>query len=434
VRSIPAVLSLLGLLALCGCSTSSAIEQSRAFERRGFYQQGFEVLDHEYKRQLEGGGVAQALEEEHARMKLESIRHRAQSLIFREREDEALELLAQLEAVSPGFHGAQELVDHAHHKQAKRLVLRGDRLLSERDFQQAMQLYIESQRIVPEFEPASAGMLRVKDELARMDIIAQSQFIQAVRKYPEFRHIEVAWHAAAVLKNTPDPDDERRSNAARLSEDARVERARAKQAEAAACERANKFGAALVLYRQAKKLGPELEDVQEAIERMESELDALGLIESAQLTMRTGDFEQSREILDQAFERSVLSRGAISELMIQNRKLEGEAAYRAARDFEVMGKKAEALAAFEALADKWPDGLEDEAARIDALRVDIEGAEDEWRAAVEAEGAGELEKAIDHYGNAERFYERWRDGEAQIERLKKELAARAAEGAGGVQS
>ena len=139
-----------------------------------------------------------------------------------EREDEALELLAELEAQSPGFHGVQELFDHAHHKQAKRLVLRGDRLLSERDFQQAMKLYIESQRIVKDFEPASAGMLRVKDELARMDAVAQRQFIQAVRKFPEFRHIEVAWHAAAVLKNTPDPEDERRSNATRLGEDARI--------------------------------------------------------------------------------------------------------------------------------------------------------------------------------------------------------------------
>ncbi len=430
MRSIPAVLSLIGLLALCSCSTSSVIVESRDFERRGYYQLAFEVLDHEYTRQQQAGSVAPALEAEHARLRLEAMRDRAQSLIFREREEEALELLAELEAQSPGFHGVQELFDHAHHKQAKRLVLRGDRLLSERDFQQAMKLYIESQRIVEDFEPASAGMLRVKDELARMDAVAQRQFIQAVRKFPEFRHIEVAWHAAAVLKNTPDPEDERRSNATRLGEDARIERARATQAEAMACERENKFGAALVLYRQAKKLGPELEDVQESIERMQSELDALGLIESAQLTMRTGDFEQARKILDEAFEQSVLSRGAISELMIQNRKLEGESAYRRGRDFEVMGKKAEALAAFEALAEKWPDGLEDEAARIDALRVDIEGAKSEWQAAVDAEAAGQLEKAIDHYGNAERFYEQWRDGEAQIERLKKAIAERAGAGAG----
>jgi tetratricopeptide (TPR) repeat protein len=252
-----------------------------------------------------------------------------------------------------------------------------------------------------------------------------------VRKYPEFRHIEVSWHAEAVLRNTPDPADERRVNAQRLRDDARSERARAKVAEAVACERLDKFGAALVLYRQARKLDAELDGVQQSIERMNSELAALGLIESAQLIMRNGEFTEARELLELAFEKSELSRGAISELMIQNRKLQAAAEYRAARDFEVMGKKSEALAAFEALAEQWPDGFEDEAARIDALRVDIQGAQEEWQAALDAEAAGDLEKALDHFVNAERFYEQWRDGEAQIERLRAAIAERGAEASGG---
>ena len=58
------------------------------------------------------------------------------------------------------------------------------------------------------------------------------------------------------------------------------------------------------------------------------------------------------------------------------------------------------------------------------------GGAEESTLAVDAEAAGQLEKAIDHYGNAERFYEQWRDGEAQIERLKKAIAERAGAGAG----
>ena len=234
-----------------------------------------------------------------------------------------------------------------------------------------------------------------------------------------------------MLRNTPDPEDERRVNAERLRDDARTERARAKFAEAEACERIDKFGAALVLYRQARKLDPAVEGVDAAIDRMNAELAALGLIESAQLIMRNGEFTEAKELLELAFEMSKLSRGAISELMIQNRRLQADAEYRAARDFEVMGKKAEALSAFEALAAKWPDGFEDEAGRIDALRVDIQGAQEEWQAALDAEAAGELEEAIDHFGNAERFYELWRDGEAQIERLRALIAAREAEAVGG---
>ncbi|MCK5944759.1 MAG: hypothetical protein KAI24_22410 [Planctomycetes bacterium] len=425
MRSIPTALSLLGLTLLAGCGTSSVIEKSRAFERRGYYQHAFEALDAEYQRQQADGEVSEALAKEHERMKLEALRDAAQTLIFREREDEALRVLDRLEKLDPDFRDLDKLRKHAYRKQAKALVLRGDEMLSQREFQQAMELYLESQRIVPGFEIANEGIERVKEELARMDAVAQAQFLQAVRKYPEFRHIEVAWHADSVLRNTPDPEDERRDNAQRLRNLARLERARNKFAEAKECELDNKFGAALVLYRQAQMLDAELEGVQEAVDKMKSELAALGLIESAQLTMRNGDFNKAQAMLEEAFTQSTLSRGAISELMIQNRRLKAEAEYRAARDLEVMGKKQEALAAFEALAEKWPDGFEDEAARIAALRVDIDGAKTEWQAAVDAEAAGDLEKALDHYINAERFYERWRDGEAHIERLQKAIAAKA---------
>lgn len=432
VRPFPTALSLLGFLLLAGCATSSVIEQSRAFERRGDWQHAFEVLDEEYLRQMQRGRVSDALEAEYGRIKLEAIRDRAQTLIFREREGDALRLLAKLEQMDPTFRptAIRVLREHAYHKQAKALVHRGDTLLSQREFQEAMEMYLESQRIVPGFEAADDGIQRVKDELARMDAVAQAQFLQAIRKYPEFRHIEVAWHAESVLRHTPDPADERRGNAKRLRDEARLERARSKLAEAQACELKDKFGAALVLYRQALKLDPELPDAREGIDKMTSELAALGLIESAQLIMRNGEFAKAKEMLEEAFTQSTLSRGAISELMIQNRRLETEAEFRAARDLEVMGKKAEALTAFEALAKKWPEGFQDEGARIDALRIDIEGAKTEWQAAVDAEAAGDLEKALDHYINAESYYELWRDGEAQIERLKKAIAAKAAETGG----
>lgn len=431
VRPTSTASALLGLLLFAGCATTSALQESEALERRGVWQRAFSVVHAAYEEQAARGEVSPRLEEAHERLMREALRDRAQSLIFHEREDEALVMLDRLEALAPDFRDLARLRRHAHRKQAKRLVVEGDKLLSQREYQAAMAKYLESQRVVPEFGLAEDGMERVKDELARMDAVAQRQFLQAVRKYPEFRHIEVNWHAEAVLRNTPDPEDERRVNAERLRDDARTERARAKFAEAEACERIDKFGAALVLYRQARKLDPAVEGVDAAIDRMNAELAALGLIESAQLIMRNGEFTEAKELLELAFEKSKLSRGAISELMIQNRRLQADAEYRAARDFEVMGKKAEALSAFEALAAKWPDGFEDEAGRIDALRVDIQGAQEEWQAALDAEAAGELEEAIDHFGNAERFYELWRDGEAQIERLRALIAAREAEAVGG---
>ena len=120
--------------------------------------------------------------------------------------------------------------------------------------------------------------------------------------------------------------------------------------------------------------------------------------------------------------------------MMQVRQLEGAQRHQAARDLEVLGRKADALAAYEALAKDWVEGFSDEAARIAGLRVDIDGATTEWAAAEAAEAAGELEKALEHYRAAETYYAGWKDGKARIQRLQDAIAKKAAEAAGGAGS
>ena len=66
----------------------------------------------------------------------------------------------------------------------------------------------------------------------------------------------------------------------------------------------------------------------------------------------------------------------------------------------------------------------------DALRIDIAGAQEEWAAAEAAEAKGELEEALDHFISSQQFYATWRDAAAQIDRLKKAIAAKAEAGEG----
>ena len=94
---------------LGGCASSTAFEQSEAAERRGDWQRAFTVLHQEYVAQAAAGAVSDELEREHERVKREAMRDRAQTLIFREREDDALALLDKLEALAPGIHGVEEL-------------------------------------------------------------------------------------------------------------------------------------------------------------------------------------------------------------------------------------------------------------------------------------------------------------------------------------
>ena len=89
VRPIPTATSLLALLLLTSCASNSAIEQSRAFERRGEWQRAFEVVHDEYEARAEQGAVGEELEQAHERLLNEAMRDRAQSLIFHEQEEKA---------------------------------------------------------------------------------------------------------------------------------------------------------------------------------------------------------------------------------------------------------------------------------------------------------------------------------------------------------
>lgn len=426
-RSFPTVLSVLGLLILGGCTTNSVLDASRKFASVGDFKHAFETLDSERMAQLEAGSVDPKLEKAYQSMRLQYLRDRAQQRIFTEREEMALKDLQLIELTDPDYPGLKSLRFAANKKKARRIVDRADERLTQQDFPGALEGYIESQRLVPGFEPANDGIGKVREEMARLSARAQQQFLQAVRKVPEFRHIEVAWHAAAVIHLTPDASDERRAEAAEMQRAARKESAQATFARAKVCEDDNQFGAARVLYLEARRLDPTIEGVETAVDKMDQELKALGMLEKAQVEMRNERFDEADELLADAHKLSSYSRGAISELMMASRKLKGKQHYRQALDLEVMGKKVEALAAFEALVKEWPAGLEDEAARVDGLKFDVDSAKTEWQAAEEAEAAGDLVKALDHYLTAERFYSEWRDGEAHIARLRKAIAAKAVE-------
>jgi len=431
VRSVPSVISALGFLVCVGCAANSVVRESERFANLGDYQHAFEVLDDERARQLEAGTVEDDLEEAYQLARLQYLRDRAQRRIFTEREDDALRDLDLVEKLAPGFPGVAGLRRTANEKKARRIVERADRHLAEGEFVDALEAYIESQRLVADYEPAKDGLNKVREETARLNERAQKQFLQAVRKVPEFRHIEVAWHAAAVLHLSPDTSDARSADAKELQQAARKESAQRVFERAKECEGDNQFGAARMLYLDARRLNPELPGVDAAIAQMDLELEALTKLEKAEFKMRNGQFDLADQLLKDAYDLSTFSRGAISELMIASRKRRAQERYQQALDLQVMGRKIEALAAFEALSKDWPDGFEDEQARVIGLKVDIDGAKTEWAAAEKAEAAGKLEEALDHYLAVEQFYAEWRDSKAQIERLRAAIAAKAAEEGGG---
>ncbi len=412
------LLRLLPVLFLAACATRTAIESSREFARLGDTYNAFYVLDRERKAQTaDGGEVSEELAAAHHAALLEFLRGRARDRIFQEQEDKALVDLGELETLAPGYPGAGELKAMAQRKKALQAVRRGDDKLLRREYAEAMAEYMEAQHVWPGLEATEDGITKVRDAMATLTVRAQQEFLEAVRKLPEFRFVEVQWHAANVLHNVPEREDAKEIRAKAKRENAQSAAARGRE-----CENQQKFGAALVEYRMAQRTDPTLPGIEETIQRMEQEMQAAALVDKAQKDMRAHRFDAARKGLGEAFELSVLTRNEIGKLQIETRRLEGQQRYQGARDLEILGKKSEALAAFEALAKDWPEGMSDEKARIDALRTDVDGAAKEWAEAEAAEAAKDLPKAIEHYLAAEAFYPGWKDGKARIERLRASIA------------
>jgi tetratricopeptide (TPR) repeat protein len=411
-------LLLTGLLLLSACGTHSAIERSRHLAAIGDHQRAFRVLDEAIEAERKDGETpSPELEAAHRKAHLKQLLESARAYIFAEREDQALVELETLEGMSPDYPGADRLRERAIYKKAVRAVQIGDEYLLRKDLENALASYLRATALKPDFEPAIEGSERVRAALAHLSERAQSQFLEAVRKLPEFRFVEVRWHSEIALANEPD-----RKDAEKLQKRAQHEIALKAVERGLACMGKDQFGAALIEFKAARRIDEALPGIDEKIAQAEREVQALNLMERAQVAMRSGHFDLAREDLGRAFELSTQSRGGISELMIQTRQLEGEARYRAARDLEILGKKGEALAAFEALAKEWPEGFSDEAARVEGLSLDIDTATAEWAAAEAAEQAGDAAGALLHYETAMQFYPGWKDGAERIERLKKAIA------------
>lgn len=407
-------LLLSGLLLLSACGTNSAIERSQHMARLGDHERAFLVLDEALEAERQAGDTpSPELEEAHRIAFLRHLRERARAHIFAEREDAALADLATLEQLAPGYPGAEKLRERAIYKKAVDAVQQGDEHLLRKDLESALASYLKAAALLPDFPPALEGSERVRLALAGLSARAQSQFLEAVRKLPEFRFVEVRWHSEIALANQPD-----RKDAEKLQSRAQHEIALATLERGRDCLRKDQFGAALIEFKAARRIDPELPGIDDQIAQVEREVEALKLMEQAQIAMRTERFELARERLGKAFEMSTQSRGGISELMMQTRRLEGEVRYREARDLEILGRKSEALAAFQALAKEWPEGFSDEAARVEGLSLDIDTAAAEWAAAEAAEQAGDAAGALLHYETALQFYPGWKDGAARIERLK----------------
>ena len=109
--------------------------------------------------------------------------------------------LATLEAAAPDYPESKTLKERALYKKAVRAAKKGDEFLQRKELELALVAYVQSEQCLPGFKPAVEGIQEVRSALERLSKRAQDQFLEAVRKLPEYRFIEVHLHTSSALSN-----------------------------------------------------------------------------------------------------------------------------------------------------------------------------------------------------------------------------------------
>jgi tetratricopeptide (TPR) repeat protein len=399
-------------LVACGCATQSVLDTSEEYLSEGNVRFAYMEVDQARSLQQASGTVDAELEERWRGLRVLYLIELGRDEVYADREPAALELLEEALALDPGNRQAREITQRARRKLAVRATRRGQEALAKNELEKALVAFDEALGYVPEYKEAVEGTAGVRKAVARMHKEAQEQFLEAIRKLPQFRYFEVDWHASVAIARDPS-----RTDAEGVREKAVRQLAEAARDSGKRSEQAGSYGAALLGYRSARDLWPQLPGIGESIEHMQREVDAQQRIERAALSIRGNKLAEARQLLAEAFELSSLERATISELQLETRKQEGRLLYQSARDLELQGMKSEALAAYESLSKDWPDGLLDEKTRIGALRSDIAGAEKAFAAGEAAEAAGDLPGALKSYREAEIYYSSYRDVAARVARI-----------------
>jgi tetratricopeptide (TPR) repeat protein len=410
-RVFRATFPALWLLASCA-GAGGALEQSRLHAIEGNYFLAYRVLEGA----RDPADPDPALEKAYWQARLDFLIDQGRQRIFHDREVEAMISLNQALAQDPGNEVVLALIARVNAKLADRAVHRGDLHLRQDELSQALLAYTEAQRHVPGYGPAVLGVEAVRVAFGKMHAKAQEHFLEAVRKYPELRMVEVDWHANAALANDPSLDIARdlQGKAQRVLGQKAFARARASEEKGA-------YGAALMEYREARQLDPHMTGIDARIAHMEQEVKAASLIERAYMQVLHEKFDQARDMLSQAFELTVLEKPRVSELLLQARRQESMLRYREAKDLELQGRKQEALEAFRALSAEWPEGLEDEKVRIYNLETDLDLAQKAYAAGLAAEERGEWLQAAEHHATALSYCAGYLDARERLVKARAQL-------------
>ena len=349
------------------------------------------------------------------RIRLPYLLKLAQSKVFRNEDEEALEILSRVQVLDPGNAVAERWIAKAKEKLAMRNVVEGDEHRVSGDLELALEKYHNALTYKPGFAWAEEGKQLLTAEWERRRQRANEHYLEGVRTLAEQQFAQTTYHMGIALEKDPSLELARRpkASAARSAAEQRYRLAQKMQD-------AGFFRAALQEYKALAAQHPDLPELEARIEHMKRESEADDIANRGEMAVFRNDFVEGRRLLEEAYELSISQRDSIGEKLAVVLERELDARYVNAKDLELQNQFEEAIAAYKTIDEAWSGGFRDVKARISQLEESVAAAAESYAAAVAAEETGDKAAAIDAYGDALLYHPGYKDAQERRERLRLE--------------
>jgi tetratricopeptide (TPR) repeat protein len=337
---------------------------------------------------------------------------RARSMIFANRDADALAELEKVLTLDPEEPTALAWRQKAIEKLAIRATDQGDELARSGKLEDALLRYNEALGFIPGDERATTGLEELGEVWSSNRQRARLHFLDGLRAGSDNLSGQSLYHLRRALELDPGLEEARAplAEAERRVQEDLLETARDM------IERGSYHGAKHAIESAPQSMRT-LPGVEELLSLANAEIEVNDLRDDGQIALARGELTVARAKLEAAFEKSAKRREQIGEMLLALRGRELEAEYLAAKDLELLGSLDAAIEAYAKLDARSPS-YRDVRDRTRELKVRVEEAKKAYDLGIAAQEAGQTEAALTHFADVLLYWTNYRDVAERIASLR----------------
>ncbi|MEM9801983.1 MAG: hypothetical protein AAGA20_16775 [Planctomycetota bacterium] len=413
-RTLLLACAVLGACSSVGTGPSAQLAEVQSLTRAGDYRAAAELSTDLVDRLDVDHPLRPAAEQAQRDVSLASGLDAARTLTLNDRDEEALELLDELDDRYPGSTAVHAWQTRTRRKLANRWFEVARESLANERFEAARAAYENAIRYDESATTAPAALRRLGMVEQYRAELAEEYYYDGVRALNDNRLTE---SGNGFEKAEKYAEDDPRTKLRIRQVDRERAKARALYAQRLADD--GRFGAARAEYLEAARLDPSSAEIAKSLETMTVEAEVAAQINDAESAILRKEFDRAEETLRDARERTTLQRDEVTEILesIDNTRIAAD--YQRALDLEYDYRFPQAITAYSSILEK-RDFYKDSRARLDTLQQYVREAA---RLYEEAEGESDAEKKLGLYRQIEVFWPEYLDVPEKVRKLQQEIKA-----------